>query len=108
MQEKLDCTKEGIINRKRIKNCWSDLGDVLQHRHAGDLLLDGAVRVDLVPKLGSVGCMVHLTKHQKQSNFNLLLKTGFYYKTNRLSLTQTEFKKKKLQILHFLKLLDQS
>lgn len=39
---------------------WSDLGHVLQHGHAGHLFLDGSVGVDLVPKLGSVGCMIDL------------------------------------------------
>lgn len=36
------------------------LGDVLQHGHAGQLLLDGAVVVDLASKLCSVGSMIHL------------------------------------------------
>lgn len=43
----------------------SDLSDVLQHGHASDLLLDGSVGVDLAPKLGSVGCMVHLMKKEE-------------------------------------------
>lgn len=38
----------------------SDLGDVMQHGHASHLLLNGSVVVDLVPKLGSIGCMIHL------------------------------------------------
>lgn len=43
-------------------HCWSDLCDVLQHGHASQLLLDGAIVVDLVSKLGSVGSMIHLMK----------------------------------------------
>lgn len=38
----------------------SDLGDVLQHGHAGHLLLNGSIIVDLVPKLSSIGCVIHL------------------------------------------------
>lgn len=38
----------------------SNLGDVLQHGHLGHLLLNGPVIVDLVPKLSSVGCVIHL------------------------------------------------
>lgn len=38
----------------------SNLGDVLQHGHAGHLLLNDSVIVDLVPKLSSVGCVIHL------------------------------------------------
>lgn len=37
-----------------------DLGDVLQHGHLGHLLLNGSVRVDLVPKLSPVGGVIHL------------------------------------------------
>lgn len=38
----------------------SHLGDVLQHGHAGHLLLDGSIIVDLAPKLSSVGRVIHL------------------------------------------------
>lgn len=49
----------------QIRVVLSDLCDVLQHSHVSHLLLDGSVVVNLVPKLGSVGCMVHLTKSGK-------------------------------------------
>lgn len=49
----------------QIRVVLSDLCDVLQHSHASHLLLDGSVVVNLVPKLGSVSCMVHLTKSGK-------------------------------------------
>lgn len=32
----------------------------MQHGHAGQLLLNGSIIVDLVPKLSSVGCVVDL------------------------------------------------
>lgn len=49
----------------QIRVVLSDLCDVLQHSHVSHLLLDGSIVVNLVPKLGSVGCMVHLTKSGK-------------------------------------------
>lgn len=42
--------------------CGSHLSDVLQHGHASQLLLDGAVVVDLASELGSVGGVIHLNK----------------------------------------------
>lgn len=40
----------------------SHLGDVLQHGHAGHLLLNDSIIVDLVPKLSSIGCVIHLKR----------------------------------------------
>lgn len=45
----------------------SDLSDILQHRHASQLLLDGAVVVNLAPELGSVGCKIHLTEKRNRT-----------------------------------------
>lgn len=49
----------------------SDLGDIVQHRHASHFLLNGPVVVDLVPELGSVGCVIHLRKKGGGSPSNL-------------------------------------
>lgn len=43
----------------------SDLSDIMQHRHASHLLLDGAVVVNLAPELGPVGGKIHLTEKRK-------------------------------------------
>ena len=40
------------------------LGHVVQHGHAGHLLLDGSIRVDLAAKLGPVDSVVHLRREQ--------------------------------------------
>lgn len=52
----------------RVK-CESDLSDVLQHGHASQLLLDGAVVVNLASKLGSVGGVIHLMKIKQMNKY---------------------------------------
>lgn len=53
------------INVNQTVGHLTDLSDILQHGHASHLLLDGSVVVDLVPKLGSVGSMIHLMRRGK-------------------------------------------
>lgn len=80
----------------------SDLRDILQHGHASHLLLDGSIGVDLAPKLGSVGCMIHLMKRGTWRSLSHLISWLQVVYCNNI--TQTD--RFNMNSLHFLILQD--